>query len=69
MVDVKAENGIVRLTFPTEGMSPEEVNDFVNWLRVEGIVRRSRLTETAAWRLAEDIKSDWWEKNEQRYAQ
>lgn len=67
MVDVKAENGVVRLTFPTEGMSPEEVNDFVNWLRAEGIVSRSKLTEEAAWKLSEEIKSGWWENNKQRF--
>jgi hypothetical protein len=67
MVEVKAENGVVRLTFPTEGMSPEQVSDFVTWLRHESVARRSQFTEDAAWRLLEDIKSEWWEKNQQRF--
>jgi hypothetical protein len=37
-------------------MTPGEVNDFVSWLRVESVVRRSRLTPEAAWKLSEDIK-------------
>jgi len=67
MIDVKAENGAVHITFPTDGMSPEQVNDFVSWLRVESIARRSKLTEQAAWHLSEQIKADWWEKNKKRF--
>ncbi len=67
MIAVKAENGHVQLTFPTDGMSPEEVNNFVVWLRVESIARRSKLTKEAAMELAEDTKADWWQANEARF--
>jgi hypothetical protein len=67
MIDVKADNGAVHLDFSTEGMSPEQVNDFVSWLRVEAIARRSKLTEESARQLSEDIKADWWRKNESRF--
>jgi hypothetical protein len=66
MIAVKAENGLLQVTIPTEGMTPGEVNDFVSWLRVESVVRRSRLTPEAAWKLSEDIKTDWWQANERR---
>ena len=69
MIEVKAENGVVHMTFPTEGMSAEQVNDFVTWLRVESIARRSKLTEQAAWQMSEDIKAGWWEKNKQRFGE
>jgi hypothetical protein len=68
MIAVKAENDRLQVTIPTEGMSPDEVNDFVSWLRVESVVRRSRLTPGAAWKLSEVIKSDWWQANEGRFA-
>ena len=67
MIAVKADKDRVEITIPTDGMTPEEVNDFVSWLRVESIVRRSKLTEEAAWQLAEDIKADWWAKNKHRF--
>lgn len=67
MVGVKTENGHVQLTLPTEGMTAQEVNEFVGWLRVEAIARRSRLTQDAAWTLAEDIKAGWWKANEGRF--
>ena len=59
IINVKSENGVVHVSFPTEGMSPDEVNDFVTWLRVESIARRSKLTDEAAWQLSEEIKSGW----------
>ncbi len=67
MIAVKADKDRVEITIPTDGMTPEEVNDFISWLRVESIVQRSKLTEQAAWQLAEDIKADWWEKNKHRF--
>jgi hypothetical protein len=60
---------MVHLAFPTDGMSPEQVNDFVTWLRVEAIARRSKLTEQAAWELSEEIKADWWQKNKHRFGE
>jgi len=69
MIAVKAENNQVQVTIPTEGLTPEEVNDFVSWLRVESIVRHSKLTPEAAQKLSEDIKSDWWQSNRHRFTQ
>ena len=67
MIAVKAEKDRLEISIPTEGMSPEEVSDFVSWLRVESIARRSKLTPDEAWKLSEEIKSDWWQANEQRF--
>ena len=67
MIAVKAEKDHVEISIPTDGMSPEEVSEFVAWLRVESIVSRSRLTEEAAWQLSEEIKSSWWEANKHRF--
>jgi hypothetical protein len=67
MIAVKAENDRLQVTIPTAGMTPGEVNDFVSWLRVESVVRRSRLTAEAAWKLlSEDLKAGWWQANERR---
>ncbi len=67
MIAVKAEHGCLQITIPTDGMTPDEVNDFVSWLRVESVVRHSQLTPEAAWKLSETIKSDWWQTNQQRF--
>jgi hypothetical protein len=67
MIAVKAEKDRLEISIPTEGMSPEEISDFVSWLRVESVARRSKLTPDAAWKLSEDIKAGWWQANEQRF--
>ena len=59
----------MQITVPTDGMSPDQVNDFVAWLRVEAIARRSKLTPSAAWQLSEEIKAGWWEGNKQRFGE
>ena len=55
MIAVKAESDRLQVTIPTEGMTPGEVNDFVSWLRVESVARRSQLTPEAAEKLSEDF--------------
>jgi hypothetical protein len=69
MIEVKTGDGTVQITFPTDGMSAEQINDFITWLRVEAIARRSKLTTDLAWQLSEAIKSDWWERNQQRFSE
>lgn len=69
MIDVRTEDGVVQIRIPTQGMSPEQVNEFVTWLRVEGIARHSKLTKQAVWQLSEEIKTGWWDKNKQRFGQ
>jgi hypothetical protein len=67
MVAVQADKNEIRVSIPTEGLSPESLTALPNWLRVEVAARRSRLTEAAAWQLAEEIKADWWVRNEARF--
>ena len=69
MIDIKSQDGVVQITIPTEGMSPEQVNEFVLWLRAEAIARHSKLTEQGAWELSEEVKAGWWDKNKQRFGE
>lgn len=68
MIAVETSDKAIRVSIPTDGMPAEAVNAFVNWLRVEAAARHSRLTDTAAWNLSEEVKSDWWTRNESRFA-
>ena len=66
MIAVVADENEIRVNIPTAGMTAETVRTFVDWLRLEATARRSRLTDEKAWALAEDVKSDWWARNESR---
>ncbi len=67
MVEVTADHERIHVSIPTDGMSPEEATAFVNWLRVEAIVRRSKMTEAQARGLSEEIKAGWWARNKWRF--
>jgi hypothetical protein len=66
MVAIETDEREIRVSIPTDGMSPTDVATVVDWLRVELIARRSKLSEETAWRLSEDIKSGWWMENKAR---
>jgi hypothetical protein len=67
MIAVETNDHEIRVNIPTDGMSAEAVRAFLDWLRVEAAARRSRLTDDAAWKLSEDVKSSWWSQNQSRF--
>ena len=67
VIAVETSDHEIRVKIPTDGMSPEAVRAFLDWLRVEAVARRSHLTDEGAWKLSEDTKSDWWDKNKSRF--
>jgi hypothetical protein len=67
MITVEATEHQIHLTIPTDGMLPDEINDFVVWLQVEMIARRSKLTEEDAKSLAGEVNRSWWERNQDRF--
>ena len=67
MIAVETSEHEIRVKIPTDGMSPEAVRAFFDWLRMEATARRSHLTAEGAWKLSEEIKSDWWAKNQSRF--
>lgn len=69
MVEVKNENGFVHVTFSTEGMSPQQVEQFVQWLQKEAPARRAKILDDAGWEVSEEIKTLWWEKNQNRFGE
>jgi hypothetical protein len=50
----------VRVTIPKDAVRPKQLNKLLDWLRLEEIVQRSRLTEEDADRIADQIKAEWW---------
>ena len=61
------EKDEVILKFPIDLLSEGYVQDFFQRLKSEMIVRKSRLSEEAAWELSEEIKQEWWEKNREKF--
>ncbi|MBI5772772.1 MAG: hypothetical protein HZA89_03390 [Verrucomicrobia bacterium] len=67
MITVEKTDADLRVTIPKGAVPPEQLNAFLDWLRLEEIVQRSRLTEEDASRIAKDIKAEWWAANKDRF--
>ena len=69
MITVETTDTEVHVTIPKHEVPAARRNSFLDWLRLEAIVRRSNLTEAAAGELAEEIKQGWWAANKGRLLQ
>lgn len=67
MITVENTETDVRVTIPKDAVPPRRLNALLDWLRLEEIVQRSRLTEADADRIADDIKAEWWAANKTRF--
>ena len=66
MIVVENTETDVRVTIPKNAVPPKQLNAFLDWLRLEEIAQRSRLTEEEADRIAEQIKAEWWAANKEQ---
>ncbi len=69
MVEVKHENGSVHVTFSTEGMSRQQIDQFIHWLQKEVPAQCAKIFDDAGWEVSEEIKTLWWEKNQNRFGE
>ena len=67
MITVEKTDTDVRVTIPKDAVPPKQLNAFLDWLRLEEIAQRSRLTEEQADRIADEIKAEWWAANKDRF--
>jgi hypothetical protein len=67
MITVESTNSDVRVTIPNDAISLKRINAFLDWLRIEEIAQRSRLTEEDADSIANEIKAEWWAANKDRF--
>ena len=67
MITVETTAESTRLTIPKDDVPPDRLRPLVDWLRLEAVTRRSKLTDTEADRLAEEMKTDWWAMNRDRF--
>lgn len=67
MITVEQTGDDLRVTIPKDAVPPNRLNAFLDWLRLEEIAQRSRLTEEEAGRIADEIKAEWWAANKDRF--
>jgi hypothetical protein len=64
MITVEKTNTDLRVTIPKDAVPPKRLNALLDWLRLEEIAHRSRLSEADANRIADEIKAGWWTANQ-----
>jgi hypothetical protein len=67
MITVETTDTAVKVTIPKDSVPPKQLNEFLDWLRLEEIVQRSHLTDADADRIANQIKGEWWAANKDRF--
>ena len=67
MITVEKTNADVRITIPKDAIPPKQLNEFLDLLRLEEVIQRSTLSEEQADRIANDIKSEWWTANKDKF--
>lgn len=67
MITVETTDAAVRVTIPKNSMPAKQLNAFLDWLRLEEIVQHSRLTQEGANELADEIKTEWWKANKDKF--
>ncbi|HOB98031.1 MAG TPA: hypothetical protein PKM43_04685 [Verrucomicrobiota bacterium] len=67
MITVETTGASLRVTIPRDEVPPEQVNVWLDWLRLEALARRSRLPGAEADQLAEAAKAAWWTANRDRF--
>ena len=66
MVEITFDKNEAILKFPKQLVSSEYLQQFLERLRLEAIVEKSKMTEEQAWELSEQIKQEWWQKNKMK---
>ena len=67
MIEIEVKNGNLILSFPKDLISSKYISRFIERLEMEKIAQKSLLSEENAWRLSEEIKESWWNRNRDRF--
>ncbi len=68
MITVDATDDVVRVTIPREDMDMSQIEAILRPFRFTSLVAHSELSKDEAMKIAEESKSDWWEKNQHRFS-
>jgi len=66
MFNYQTTNTTVNLSFSKEFLSSSEVVKFIETLRIKELLSKSQMTEEQALQLDEEMKEEWWQKNQAR---
>ena len=66
MISVESTADTIHLHIPRAEVSDTRLAQLLRGLRLEAAISGSRLTDAEADTMAEEMKADWWARNEHR---
>ena len=66
MIDVKINNDNILIQIPKNLISNSYLEKFLARLEVEEIAEKNAMTDEQAWNLSEEVKENWYKKNEKK---
>ena len=64
---IKRENNELIISIPENILGISEIQEFLNYLKFKTITSKSKATQKDIDEIAEEIDSEWWEKNKKRF--
>ena len=68
MIAVETSELNIHVRIPRGEVRGEAVDAFLDWLKLESIAERSRLAESDADTIADEVKAGWWHANRHRFS-
>jgi uncharacterized protein HemY len=66
MTTLARQGNNYQLTFPVDLLSDKQIKKLMELIDFEQLVRQNLMTEDDAETLSEQLKSDWWQANQER---
>lgn len=67
MISVESTKDTIRVSIPRSEISEDRLAQLLRGFRLEAAVAGSRLTDAAAEAMAEEMKAEWWTRNQARF--
>lgn len=67
MLKVQVTDDNVNVVFSRNLLNDKELMDFIEKVKVKSLISQSQLTEEDAQKLDNELKSNWWKKNRERF--
>ena len=67
MLEIQVKDDNVNIVFSRNLINDNDLMEMIERIRIKHLISRSNLTEEDAFQLDEELKTDWWENNRERF--
>ena len=67
MLDIQVKDDNVNIVFSRNLISDNDLIELLERIRIKHLISQSKLTEEDAINLDEELKTNWWEKNREKF--